>query len=186
MRRIVLSLAVAASAVLAACSGGGSVLSTGGGTTSPDRIIITTGGQSNVLRVLAGSSIALSAQAVRGSQNGVLGNNAFIWHAAIVNGATYTTNTDGGQKPCGAVTSAAAAAGPFSPYAPDYSIYVTIDPTNEANIIFSPPLAIPVASGTFLGPLSAANAYCAVISATQGGTTGAVVVAIVNPQLPQQ
>jgi hypothetical protein len=184
MRRILLSLALAASAALAACSGGGSVLSSGD--SGPDHIIITTGGQSNVPRVLAGSGIALSALAVRGSQNGVLGNNHFIWHAAIVNGASYTSNTDGGQKACGAVTSATAAAGPFTPFAPDYSIFVTIDPVNEANIIFEPPLSIPVSAGSFLGPLSATSAYCAVVTATQGSVTGSLIVAIVNPQLPQQ
>ena len=89
---------------------------------------------------------------MRGSQNGVLGNNKFIWHAAIVNGASYTSNTAGGQKPCAAVTSATAAAGPFTPYAPDYSVAVAIDPVNEANIIFEPPLAIPLPAGSFLGP----------------------------------
>jgi hypothetical protein len=184
MRRFALSLAVVASAALAACSGGGQVLSTGG--SGSDRILVTTGGQSNVARVLAGSSIALSAQAVRGSQNGTVGNNAFVWHAAIVNDVSYTVNTLGGTKPCAAVTSATAAAGPFTPFAPDYSIYIAIDPTNEANVIFSPPLSIPVPAGSFLGTLSATNAYCAIVSATQGSTTGSQVVAIVNPQLPQQ
>jgi hypothetical protein len=184
MRRFALSLAVVASAALAACSGGGQVLSTGG--SGSDRILVTIGGQSNVARVLAGSSIALSAQAVRGSQNGTVGNNAFVWHAAIVNDVSYTVNTLGGTKPCAAVTSATAAAGPFTPFAPDYSIYIAIDPTNEANVIFSPPLSIPVPAGSFLGTLSATNAYCAIVSATQGSTTGSQVVAIVNPQLPQQ
>ncbi len=185
MRRIVLSLAVAVSAALAACTGGGQVLSTGGGTAS-DHIIITTGGQSNVLRVLAGSGIALSAVAVRGSQNGVVGDNKFIWHAALINGATYTSNTLGGQKPCASVTSSTSAAGPFTDYSPDYSVAVAIDPVNEANIIFEPPLLIPVPAGSFLGPLSAASAYCAIITATQNGTTGSAIVAIVNPQIPQQ
>lgn len=184
MRRFVLSLAVAASATLAACSGGGQVLSTGG--SGADRIFISTGGQSNVPRVLAGSGIALSAIALRGSQNGTVQNNQFTWRAAIVNDVSYTANTLGGTKACAAVTSGAAAAGPFSPYAPDYSIFVTIDPSNESNIIFSPPLTIPVPTGSFLGPLSATNAYCAIISATQGSTTGSQVVSIVNPQLPQQ
>ncbi len=184
MRRIVLSLAVALSAALAACSGGGQVLSTGG--SGSDRILITTGGQSNVPRVLAGSSIALSALALRGSQNGVVEKNTFTWNAAIVNDVSYTANVLGGTKTCAAVTSATAAAGPFSPYAPDYSIYVTIDPSNEANVIFSPPLTIPVPAGSFLGALSAANAYCAIITATQGSTTGSQIVSIVNPALPQQ
>jgi len=185
MRRIVLSLAVAASAVLAACSSGGQVLSTGG--TGVDRVLITTGGQSDIARVLAGSAIPLSAQALRGSQNGIVTNNKFTWHAAIVNDASYTANTDGGQKPCAAVTSATAAAGPFTPYAPDYSIYVAIDPTNESNIIFQPPLSIPLPAGSFLGPLSAASAYCAIVTAaTPGGAVGSTIVAIVNPQIPQQ
>jgi hypothetical protein len=184
MRRIVLSLAVALSAALAACSGGGQVLSTGG--SGSDRILITTGGQSNIPRVLAGSGIALSALALRGSQNGVVDKNTFIWHAAIVNDVSYTANTLGGTKTCAAVTSATAAAGPFSAYAPDYSIYIAIDPTNESNVIFEPPLTIPVPAGSFLGPLSAANAYCAIITATQGSTTGSQIVSIVNPALPQQ
>ncbi|MEA2663654.1 MAG: hypothetical protein QOI11_598 [Candidatus Eremiobacteraeota bacterium] len=184
MRRIVLSLAVAASAALAACSGGGQVLSTGG--SGADRIFISTGGQSNIPRVLAGSGIALSALALRGSQNGVVGKNTFTWRAAIVNDVSYTANTLGGTKACAAVTSSTAAAGPFTPYAPDYSIYIAIDPVNEANIIFQPPLTIPVPAGSFLGPLSTTNAYCAIVSATQGATTGSQVVAIVNPSFPQQ
>jgi hypothetical protein len=184
MRRIVLSLAVALSAALAACSGGGQVLSTGG--SGSDRILITTGGQSNIPRVLAGSGIALSALALRGSQNGVVENNKFTWHAAIVNDVSYTANTLGGTKPCAAVTSATAAAGPFSPYAPDYSIFIAIDPVNESNVIFEPPLTIPIPAGSFLGPLSAASAYCAIITATQGSTTGSQIVSIVNPALPQQ
>ena len=184
MRRIVLSLALAASAALAACSGGGQVLSTGG--SGSDRVFISTGGQSNIPRVLAGSSIALSAVALRGSQNGVVTNNAFVWHAAIVNDVSYTANTLGGTKTCAAVTSGPAATGPFSPYAPDYGSYLTVDPTNSANVTFSPPQTIPVPTGSFLGSLSATNAYCAIVTATQGSTTGSQVIAIVNPALPQQ
>ncbi|GAC1578660.1 MAG: hypothetical protein NVS3B7_12380 [Candidatus Elarobacter sp.] len=184
MRRFVLTFAAAASLALGACSGGGSVLSSGTG--GADHIIIVTGGSSNVPRVLAGGAIALSAVSVRGSQNGILGNNRFIWHASLVNDATYPVNALGGQKPCARVTSAPSPAGPFTAYTPDYSIAVAIDPVNEANIIFEPPLTIPVPAGTFLGPLSAASAYCAIITATQGGTTGSLIVAIVNPQIPQQ
>ncbi|MEO7039446.1 MAG: hypothetical protein ABI186_05375 [Candidatus Elarobacter sp.] len=185
MRRIALSLSVLTVAALCtACSGGGSVLSTGGG--GADRVFLTVAAPSNVARVLAGSGLPISATAVRGGSNGIAGSNHFVWSAAIVNGASYSNNTVGGTKPCAAVTNAPAAAGPFAPYAPDYSIYVTIDPTNEANIIFSPPPTIPLAAGTFLGPLVASNAYCATITATQGGATGSIVVAIVNPQLPQQ
>lgn len=185
MRRISLSLCVLSAAVLcAACSGGGSVLSTGGG--GADRIILTVAAPANVPRVLAGSGIPISATAVRGAPNGVTGGTHFTWSATIVNGADYPNNTVGGTKPCAAVTSGPAAAGPFTPYSPDYSIYIAIDPTNEANIIFNPPPAIPIPAGTFLGALSASNAYCATITATQGATTGSMVVAIVNPQLPQQ
>lgn len=182
MRRIVLSLAATSAMALCACGGGGSVFGTGGGA---DRIFITAAAPANVTRVLAGSGIPLSATAVRGASNAVTGNRQFVWTAAIVNGAVYPTNSVGGTKPCAAVTNGPTAAGPFAPYAPDYSIYITVDPTNAANIVFTPPALIPVAAGTFPGPASA-NAYCASVSATQGRTTGSIVVAIVDPNLPQQ
>ncbi len=50
-------------------------------------------------------------------------------------------------------------------YAPDYTTYLTVDPTNEANVTFTPPLTMPVPAGS---------------------TTGSITVAIVNPQFPQQ
>lgn len=184
MRRIVLSLGVLSAATLCACSGGGSVLSTGGA--GADRIVLTVAAPANVARVSAGSAIRISATAVRGALNGVTGNARFTWSATIVNGANYPNTTVGGTKPCAAVTSGPTAAGPFSPYTPDYSIYIAIDPTSEANVSFNPPPAIPIAAGTFLGALSASNAYCATVTATQGATSGSIVVAIVNPQLPQQ
>lgn len=178
MRRVLLS-AVACGA-LAACSGGGSALNTGPAATT--KIIITTAGQS-APRVLAGSSIALSAVSTSGSNNGTVENNHYIWSATLVNGASYPAGGAGANKPCASVT-AATGGGAFAPYAPDYSIYVTIDPSNESNIIFSPPLLISVPAGTVLGPLSPTNAYCAVITATQGAMSGSVVVAIADPQNP--
>lgn len=176
--------ALTALCALSACSGSGGALNTGKPSTTG--IVITSGGQVNVARVLAGSGIALSAVATSGSQNGAIGNNKFIWHATLVNGASYASDQAGGTKPCASVTVGNAAAGPFAPYAPDYSAAVAIDPVNEANIIFIPPLTIPYAAGTFPGPLNTATAYCAIVTATQGGVTGSIVVAIVDPQFPLQ
>lgn len=192
MRRIVLSLAVVASAALTACSGGGQVLGTGNN--NPERVIISLPSQLNVARVLAGGSMALSATAVKdGDLNGVIYNNTFTWHATIVNGATYPT-TDFGQsgtlKPCAVVS----LPGGTTPYAPDYSQFLTVDPSNSANVTFKPPATIPASpvgaavianpAGTAATPL---DAYCAIITATAvNGTIGTIVVAIVNPATPQQ
>jgi hypothetical protein len=186
MRRIVLSLAVAASAALTACTGGGQVLGTGGN--NPDRVIVSVAGQLNVARVLAGSPIVLSAQDVKDNQlNGAIYNNTFKWHAAIVNGSTYPT-TDFGQsgttKPCATVL----LPGSTTPYAPDYTSFLTLDPSNSANVTFTPPATIPPAAtgAPTLSPPTG-NAYCAIVTATAvNGTVGSIVVAIVSPGSPQQ
>jgi hypothetical protein len=191
MRRIVLSLAVALSGALTACSGGGQVLGTGGN--DPDHVIISVGGQVNIARVNAGSPLILSAQDVKGNQNGAIYNNTFTWRAAIVNGPSYPTTTfgqSGTLKPCALVT----LAGSTTPYAPDYTTFLTFDPSNSANVTFTPPATIPAAAtgaptianpaGTAATPL---DAYCAVITATApNGTVGSIVVAITNPAAPQQ
>jgi hypothetical protein len=188
MRRIVLSLAVAASAVLTACSGGGQVLGTGNN--DPERVIISVASQINVARVLAGSPMVLSATDVKGGDtNGVIYNNTFTWHAAIVNGASYPTTNfgqSGTTKPCAAVT----LPGSTTPFAPDYTPFLTVDPSNSANVTFTPPAAIP-GSPTIANPPGTAatplNAYCAVVTATAvNGVVGSIVVAIVNPATPQQ
>jgi hypothetical protein len=175
-----LLLSVAACSALAACSGGGSALNSGPAPTTS--IVITTAGQQDLPRVLAGSSLPLSAVSTSGSNHGTVENNRYVWSATLVNGASYPTG-QGASKPCAAIT-ASAGGSAFAPYAPDYSIYITIDPSNESNIIFSPPLAIPVPAGTVLGPQSATNAYCVTITATQGATSGSVVVAVADPQNP--
>ena len=187
MRRFVLSLAALSALALSACSGGGSVLSFGANN-SPDYVVITPYGTPSIPRVLAGGFIALSAQTYSGKQHGFVNNNRYKWSAAIVNGGTYISNTLGGTKPCAAVANSPAAAGPFTPYAPDYGVYIAIDPVNEGNIVFEPPVVIPVPAGTFLAPLSAASAYCVTVSATtiDGAITGSTVVAVVNPQIPEQ
>ena len=191
MRRIVLSLAVACSAALTACSGGGQVLGTGG--TSPDHVVISVAGQLNVPRVNAGSPLVLSAVGVKGSQNGAVYTSTFTWHAAIINGQSYPTTNfgqSGTLKPCAVVS----LPGGTTPYAPDYSQFLTVDPSNSANVTFKPPATIPASpvgaavianpAGTAATPL---DAYCAIITATAvNGTIGTIVVAIVNPATPQQ
>jgi hypothetical protein len=192
MRRIVLSLAVAVSAALTACSGGGQVLGTGNN--DPERVVISLPSQLNVARVLAGGSMVLSATDVKdGNLNGVIYNNTFTWHAAIVNGASYPTTNfgqSGTLKPCAAVT----LPGSTTAYAPDYTRFLTVDPANSANVTFNPPATIPaspVGAPTIANPpgtpATPLNAYCAVVTATAvNGKVGSIVVAIVSPASPQQ
>jgi hypothetical protein len=186
MRRIVLSLAVLSALTLGACSGGGSVLNIGGNTTV-DRVIITTVGPSNVARVLPGAAIPLSATAVRGGQNGVVNANQFIWSALLVTSGTYPINELGGTKACATVT--ATIGGTATPYTADFSIYITIDPTNESNVLFVPPTTIPVPTGATAISVPTNAAYCVVVSATpRGGSaanTGSITVAVVPPGFPE-
>jgi hypothetical protein len=180
MRRIVMSLAVLGAVSLGACSGGGTVLNSSGANT-PDKVVLTTVGPTNIARVLPGASIAISAVALKG--DGILSNNRFTWTAELVTSGTYTANTSGQQKACAVVTQTIGAV--TSPFLADFSIYVTIDPTNEANILFSPPPTIPAPAGSIL----ATNfPYCVVVSATSvgGGAVGSITVAVVNPQNPEQ
>ena len=192
MRRIVLSLAVLGAASLGACSGGGTVLN-GSGANKPTAVIVTTQGSANVARVLPGASIPISALAVSGGQNGVLSNNRFIWSAALVTSGSYVANTTGLTKPCAQVIYTPAG-GTATPLAQDFSVYVTIDPVNESNIIFSPPATIPLPTGAPAGSTITTNfPYCVVVSATaldSGGNptsaVGSITVAVVNPQNPEQ
>jgi hypothetical protein len=189
MRRIALTLVVLGSAALSACSGGGSVLNFGSNST-PDRIEITTVSQSNTPRVFPGASLALSAQALKGPQNSTISTNAFKWTAALVTSGTYPVNVLGGTKPC-ATPSITTPPGSAVAFAPDYTAFILVDATNQANVVFTPPLTIPVPAGSTAGILAgstAANAYCAVVNAStpDGLTTGSITVAIVNPQFPQQ
>jgi hypothetical protein len=192
MRRIVLSLAVLGAASLGACSGGGSVLNSSGANT-PDKVVVTTVGPTNIARVLPGASIALSAVALKG--DGVLSNNNFRWSAALVSSGTYTANTSGQQKPCAVITQTIGAV--TSPFTADFSIFIAIDPVNEANIIFEAPTSLTAPAGS---TLATSFPYCVVVSATAGsitgtglGTTfvptsavGSITVAVVNPQNPEQ
>jgi hypothetical protein len=195
MRRFVLSLAaVLSAAALSACSGGGSVLGFGGDNPSPDHVIITVAAPSNIARVLPGAGLALSAVQVHGDQNGLLSGNNYRWSAQLVTSGTYTVNALGATKPCVPITTTSG--GVTTPYAADFSLYITIDPVNEANIIFSPPTLIPVPAGAT--SISRVFPYCVVISATPGrvsgsgiGTTftatgppGSITVAVVDPLNP--
>ncbi len=70
-------------------------------------------------------------------------------------------------------------------------MFLTVDPTNQANVTFTPPLTIPAPAGTTTGVLAGAtssNAYCAIVNAStpDGFTTGSITVAIVNPASPLQ
>jgi hypothetical protein len=187
MRGIVLSLAVLSAVSLIGCSGGGSVLNTSG-TDAPTGVIVTTAGSTNIARVLPGASIPLSATAVRGS--GVLSNNRFFWTATLVTGGSYIYNTTGQTRPCAQVTDTVGAV--TSPLSEDFSIYITIDPTNESNILFAPPTIIPVPAGATA--IGTSYPYCVVVTATPldgngakiGGVSGSITVAVVNPQNPEQ
>jgi hypothetical protein len=197
MRRFVFSLAAALSvAALSGCGSGGSVLGFGGDNPTPDHVIITVAAPSNIARVLPGGSLALSAVQVHGSQNGLLSGNNFIWSATLTTGDSYIANTLGQTKPCQTVTTTTG--GVSSPFTGDFSLYVTIDPVNEANIIFSPPTLLPLPAGATA--ITPAYPYCVTISAQPGrvsgsglsstftptGPPGSITVAVVNPQNPLQ
>jgi hypothetical protein len=193
MRRIVRSIAVLGVLALGACGGGGSVLSFDDNS-QPDRTIVTVQGPSNIARVLPGSSIAISATPVRGSQNGTVFANHFIWSAVLLTSGQYTANTLGQTKACGSIQFTPAG-GSASALTQDMNLYVTIDPTNEANIIFTPPAAFPVPTGAPAGStVTPVYPYCVVITATplnksgtpQGGEAGSITVAVVNPLAPTQ
>ncbi|BDE08228.1 hypothetical protein WPS_35040 [Vulcanimicrobium alpinum] len=185
MRRFALPLAVMAAVALSACSGGGSVLSFNN-SNNADRVIVTTLGSTNVARVIPGSPIDLSAVAVRGSTNGTLSNNTFKWSAALVSSGTYPTNSSGVTKACNAVT--VTSQGTTGPLVTDFSQYITVDPTNSANIVFTPPAIIPVPAAILaVSPAATVTPtypYCVVVSATGSGATGSITVAVVNPAAP--
>jgi hypothetical protein len=205
MRRFVLSLAVLGAAALVACSGGGSVLSFNNGGGNSDRVIVTVAGPTNIARVLPGAGVAISAVGVRGSQNGTTVNNRFRWSAALVTGGTYVFNSAGQTRPCQQLSFQPfpfpAAAPPPTPapipYAADFGVYIAIDPTNESNIIFFPPIvvpnpgpAVPPAPATpppGAGTLTPRFPYCVVVSATNRdtGAVGSITVAVVDPQNPE-
>ncbi len=188
MRRIA-SFAFACVLSLSACSGAGSVLSTGG-RSKPDKVIITVVGPSNVARVLPGASIPLSATAVIGGQNGTSTVNRFVWSASLVTSGSYVANTDGGTKPCNDVT--VTSGGVTQPYGTDFSIDITIDPTNEANVLFTAPTSIAAPPGATLATnypycvVVTANALSGSSSSAQMLATGSIVVAVVNPAAPEQ
>ncbi len=199
MRRFVLSLAAVLSATaLSACSGGGSVLGFGGDNPSPDHVIITTSAPSNIARVLPGAGIPLSATQVHGSQNGLLSGTNYRWSAALTTGSTYIFNTFGQTKPCGNVNVTSGAPPVTTAYTADFSIYIAIDPVNEANIIFFPPTVLPLPAG--FTTITPNFPYCVVVNAQPGkitgsglGTTftptgppGSIIVAVVSPQNPEQ
>jgi len=197
MRRFALSLAAVLSvAALSGCGSGGSVLGFGGDDPSPDHVIITVAAPSNIARVLPGGSLALSAVQVHGSQNGILSGNNYIWSATLTTGDSYIANTLGQTKPCQSVVTTTG--GVSSPYTTDFSLYITIDPVNESNIIFSPPTVLPLPAGAT--SITPNYPYCVTISATPVrlsgsgiGTTsaptgppGSITVAVANPQNPLQ
>lgn len=195
MRRIArLFTAIFVASALSACGGGGSVLSFSRDA-APDRTIVTAPGSTNIARVLPGASIALSAIGVKGSANGVLSGNTYRWSAALTSGLQYPSNTIGDTKPCQTVT--ITTGGVTTPYTPDFSIYIAIDPVNEANIIFLPPTFLPAPVGSVI---TINYPYCVLVSAQPGvitgsglgavfnpvGTPGSIIVAVVNPQNPLQ
>lgn len=189
MRRIVLSLAVLAASALGACGGTGTVLSLDNNT-SIDRTVVTVVGASNVARVLPGATIAISAVPVRGSANGTVLANQFTWSAQLVPSGQYPINALGQTKACGSlnfVPTGSPAGTVGTPMTQDYTIYLTIDPTNEANVLFTPP-TLPVAPPG--GAVNIIYPYCVVVSATpktgNGSNGGSITVAVVNPSAPEQ
>lgn len=190
MRRVVLAFAVLGAVGLGACSGGGSVLSN---SQTPQSVIVTVGAPSNIARVLPGASLPMSATGVTGAQNGVAGTNRFAWTAALVTSGQYVANTGGQTKACAAITYTPMG-GAAAPYGTDFSIYITIDPTNQSNIVFAAPTSIPLPAGAPVGStITTSYPYCVQVSATalnssgqSTGATGTITVAVVNPLNPEQ
>jgi hypothetical protein len=186
MRRFVRSFAVLGAVGLCACGGAGSVLSS---TSTPQRVIVTVAAPSNIARVLPGAGLPISAVGVSGAGNGVAGNNRFTWTAAVVTSGQYVANTGGQTKACAAL-SYTQAGGAAAAYAPDYSVNITIDPTNPANIIFTPPVVVPLPAGAPAGSTVTTNyPYCVQVTATAvsaPSAQGTVTVAVVNPANPEQ
>jgi hypothetical protein len=197
MRRIVKSLAAAGVLLaLGACSGGSVLNFTND--TNPDRVIITVQGPTNLARVLPGAGLPLSAIQVKGSQNTIINGNNFRWSAALTTGLFYNFTTDGNQqKPCGTVTLTQSGTG--TPYLADFGVYIAIDPTNEANVIFIPPTIIPVPAGAPAGStVTPVFPYCVTINAQPGkisgsglgttftpnGSPGSITIVVVNPAAP--
>jgi hypothetical protein len=195
MRRLAFALAVLSAGALTACSGGGSVLNLSGSNT-PGAVIVTVGGPSNIARVIPGASLALSAQAVSGSQNGTLSNNRFTWSAALTTGGTYVANTSGQTKACASVN--LTESGVTVPLTADFNLapYSTlvVDLTNSQNVSFVPPTVIAIPAGATAGATVATNyPYCVTVSATAldgngnpTGVAGSISVAVVNPANPEQ
>jgi hypothetical protein len=187
MRRIVRSLAVLGAIALSACSGGGSVLNFDN-SSKADRVILTVQAPSNIARVVPGGALPISAVSVKGSQNGFVNSNRYKWSAALTTGMQYPAFELGQTKPCANVT--LTVGGVSSPLVQDWGIYIAIDPTNEANILFIPPPVIPVPPGLPVGStVTPAFPYCVVVSATSldsPGAVGSITVAVVNPQAPTQ
>lgn len=180
MRRTVPFTVLAGALSLAGCSGGGTVLGT---SSTPTSVIVTTLGGANVARVLPGGTIPLTATAVSGSQNGALSNDRFVWTATLLTSGTYIANTTGQTRQCAVVDQTIGAA--TAPLGEDFSIYLTIDPTNEANVYLTPPTIVPAPAGS---TLATNYPYCVGVTATVvgGNASGTVVVAVVNPQNPEQ
>ena len=192
MRRFVLSFAAALSALaLTAC--GGTALNTTHNPV-PTAVLVSVASPLNIASVLPGAGIALSAVQVNGSQNGVLSGNRYTWSATVTSGQQYAYNASGQTKPCGSLTSTTG--GVTTPYTPDYSIYITIDPSNEANVIFTPPRVIGAAAGT---TITVTYPYCVTVTAQavesidpvtfatlSTGPSGSITVAVADPQNPLQ
>ncbi len=190
MHRFMLWVAAAfAVGALSACGNGGAVLSTTSNQT-PSNVSVSVAAPVNVARVVPGGSLALAAVATAGSTNGILSNNRFLWSATLVSGGTYAYDAAGDTRACATITRTTG--GVTTPYTTDFSIYITIDPTNEANVLFSPPPTIPAPAGS---TLTTTYPYCVTVTAnvvignTTPATTGAggsITVAVTDPQNPLQ
>ena len=190
MHRIVVFLTVSAAA-LCACGGGGSVLSFQT-TSTGTQTIVSVQAPLNLARVLPGGSLALSAVQVSGSSNGFVSSNRFVWSATLTSGSQYPTSS-GQTKPCATVTKTAG--GATTTYTGDLSIDITIDPTNEANVLFGPPPVLPPPAGATSVQVS--YPYCVLVTAAPvtsapgamtltTGPSGSILVAVVDPLNPLQ
>lgn len=140
----------------------------------PDNVIVTVSSASGA-RVLPGASLALSAKGT--SRGAPLSYNRFKWSASLVTSGQYLDTS--GPTTCVPVFLNLLGSSP-APFTTDYSTFVTVDPTTEANIVFTPPTIVPAPA---VGTLTTTFPYCVNVTAQArtGGATGSITIGLPAP-----
>ena len=197
MRRHALSLAAIAlfAAALAGCgASGGSGFQTNNNSRGISAVVFSNGsGQTNVFAVAPtgvppgpgapGPLLQVNAVGVWGSQNIVVPSASFTWTASFTQtDATYTSNSQGVQKPCSvAVPTSGTTLPDISPFSSTpvlyYQVpgggYAPLAPNQQSSTVFVTP-----AQGVTFG--SGKSNYCMTITAIGNGASGNLQVVVTN------